>query len=130
MRQLLPTAKELAVLLVPLALIYIVMGAGVRPDVLLNILPQAIIWLMYAVTIVLLYLSLSKSKRIETVRKEFPIRLSKKLYLSFFLILTLTSAVISLIPFRVIISMVFLFIGTAIGAVILVLAVIDILRRR
>ena len=130
MRQLLPTKWELAVLLVPLGLIYLVMGLSIRPESLRNLLPQVIVWLMYAVAIALLYLSLRKSKRIDTASKEFPIRLSKKLYLAFFAILTLTAVAISLIPFRLFIVLVFLLTGTAIGAGILVLSIIDLLRRR
>lgn len=130
MRQMLPTKRELAVLLVPLALIYLVMGLGIRPDVLQNILPQAIVWMMYAGAIVLLYLSLRKSRRVEMPLKDFPARLSKKLYLAFFAVLTLTSAVIGLVPFRMIITVAFLFVGTAVGAAMLVLSVRDILKRR
>ncbi len=129
MRQLLPTKWELAVLLVPLGLIYLAMGLGIRPEVLRDILPQIIVWLMYALAIALLYLSLRKSNRVDKASKEFPVRLSKKLYLAFFAILTLTSAMISLIPFRVYIVLVILFTGTAVGAVMLVLSVIDIIRR-
>lgn len=128
MRQMLPTKKELAVLLVPLALIYVVLGLGIRPDVLRFFLPQAIVWLMYAIAITLLYLSLRKSKRVETAQKEFPVRLSKKLYIAFFLVLTLTSAIISLAPFRMIITVAFLFIGTAIGTVMLAFSIYDILK--
>jgi hypothetical protein len=130
MRQMLPTKRELAVLLVPLALIYLVMGLGIRPDVLQNILPQAIVWLMYAVAVFLLYLSMQKSKHAEMPPKDFPVRLSNKLYLAFFAVLTLTSAVISLIHFRMIITVAFLFTGTAIGTVMLLLSVCDILKRR
>ncbi|MGA9139276.1 MAG: hypothetical protein WBZ29_03570 [Methanocella sp.] len=70
-----------------------------------------------------------KSKRVEIAPKVFPIPLSKKLYLAFFVVLTLTSAAISLVPFRVYIVLVLLFIGTATGAGILALSIIDLLRR-
>jgi hypothetical protein len=85
---------------------------------------------MYAVAIGLLYLSLRKSKRVAIASKEFSIRLSKKLYLAFFAILTLTAVAISLIPFRLFIVLAFLLIGTAIGAGILLLSIVDLLRRR
>ncbi|MGA9139641.1 MAG: hypothetical protein WBZ29_05425 [Methanocella sp.] len=56
MRQLLPSTPELVVLLVPLGFIYLVMGLGIRPETLQNLLPQVIVWLMYGIAIVLLYL--------------------------------------------------------------------------
>jgi hypothetical protein len=130
MRQLLPTTTELAALLVPLLLIYLVMGLGIRPEVLRSLLPQAIVWLMYAVAIILLYLSLRKSKRVDVASRDFPVRLSKKLYFTFFLILTLASAIVSLMPLRVWITVAFLFLGVAIGLATLMLAVRDILKKR
>ncbi|OPY26886.1 MAG: hypothetical protein A4E28_02263 [Methanocella sp. PtaU1.Bin125] len=129
MRQLMPTKRELAVLLVPLALIYLVMGLGFRAEVLFNLWPQAVVWLMYAAAIALLSLSMRKSKRLAIAPAGFPVRLSKELYVGLFCVLILTSAVVSMVPFRLLIVLAFLFIGTIAGAGIFVLSLIDIVKR-
>jgi len=124
-RQLLPTRRELLVLLGWLLLIYVVLGLGVKPETLLKLLPQAIVWLLYAFFLLMLYLSLKKSRRVEPKPQVFPARFSWRLYGAFFLILTSAAALISLVPFRMIITLLFLLIGVCFGTVVLALSVRD-----
>ncbi len=124
-RQLLPSRRELLVLLGWLLLIYVALGLGVRPDTLGHLLPQAIVWLMYAFFGLMLYLSLKKSNGVRLQPADFPARFSWRLYGTFFLALTLAAASISLIPFRVIITMLFLILGVCAGAGMLLLAARD-----
>jgi hypothetical protein len=128
-RQLLPDRREFVVLLAWLSLIYLVFGIGIRPETLRNLLPQVIVWLLYVIFLVLLYFGIKKSKHLEMPGTGFPIRFSWRLYGAFFFLITFVSALISLAPFRVIITMLGLLIGTATGLIMLALAVQDTRKR-
>jgi hypothetical protein len=128
-RQLLPGRREFVVLLLWLLSIYLVFGLGIKPETLRNLLPQLIVWLLYAVFLLLLYLSLKKSKGMNLPSASFPIRFSWRLYGAFFLIITFVSALISLVPFRVIITLIGLFVGTFTGLILLALSVRDLWKK-
>jgi hypothetical protein len=128
-RQLLPTKKEFAVLLGLLLLMYLAMGLAIKPEALLNLLPQAVVWLLYAFFFALFYLSLGKSARARLPAVDFPIRFSWRWFLAFLLILTATSALVSLVPFRMLVTMLFLAIGVSIGVAMMALSVLDAFRR-
>jgi hypothetical protein len=128
-RQLLPTKKEFAVLLGLLLLMYLALGLIIKPEALLNLLPQCIVWLLYAFFFALFYLSLGKSARAGQAVADFPIRFSWRWFLAFLVILTATSALVSLVPFRMLVTMLFLAIGVLIGAAMLALSVLDACRR-
>jgi hypothetical protein len=127
-RQLLPGRREFTVLLAWLLLIYVILGIGVRPDTLRNLLPQAIVWMLYGFFLLMLYLSLKKPGDRAQSQARFPIMFSWRLYGAFFLAMTLVAGLISLVPFRMIITVAFLFAGTAIGLIVLALAVRDTLK--
>lgn len=129
-RQLLPTKKEFAVLLGLLLLMYVILGLGIRPETLGNLLPQVIVWLLYAFFAVLIWLSLKRSARLDLPARDFPIRFTRRWFLAFLMITTFVAALVSLIPFRVYIVLLFLFIGVLTGAFLLALAIRDALRLR
>jgi hypothetical protein len=61
MRSLLPTKRQMAVLMVPLLVIYFVFGVGILPQRIPGIASQAAIWALYGVIFALLYLAIRRS---------------------------------------------------------------------
>ncbi|MCO6041393.1 hypothetical protein [Thermococcus alcaliphilus] len=69
---LLPTLKELRVLIPLLLVYYIVLGLGIKREAIPGLGAQAFIWFLYALTFYLLYRSLKKSRGVEVERIVAP----------------------------------------------------------
>ena len=71
MRELLPQKKGFIILLISLLILYVVLGAGMRPQYLPGLQSQVTIWLIYALIILMLALNLKVSKiKMNMIKKE------------------------------------------------------------
>lgn len=96
LRQLLPSKKEFIVLSVLLITLYIVTGLYLRPEAIPDLMPQLIVWVVYAFLFGLLYLNLKRSRKIKTAvysNVEIPISFLWKPFIIFSLIFFATSAI-------------------------------------
>ncbi len=131
-RQLLPSGKELVVLLALLILLYMIEGAMLRMEFLPGLGPQAIIWGFYAVLLSLLSLSLRRSRKV-ALPGAFgtPVKFSWKAVFALALLFSLATSGITLvfgaargvIPFFIFIG------GGAFGVFFLLLAIRDLLGK-
>jgi len=79
MGELLPDKKEFRLLLIPTALLYLIMGAVMRPEAVPGLVGQALIWLLYALSFFLLWQSLKTGSKLRNgprtpVSEKFPDR--------------------------------------------------------
>ena len=128
LRQLLPSKKEFHRLLFLLIVLYVTMGAVIRPEVLPGLLPQLSIWLIYAALFVLLYLHLKRSGKAaipQTINLPRPVKLKKLVMFS--LIFTFASAIFTAAGVGLVIMVLMWFGGGTLGVFLLVQSIRDLL---
>jgi hypothetical protein len=131
--ELLPTNREFVLLCVLLGLQYVGLGIILRPEAMPGLGPQASIWLLYAVFIACLWLSMRRPRPVSVLElRDPPERSTWKLWLGLAAVLVVTATVsrLALGPGTWLFMIANAVIGVPIGAAVLVLCVVDILRRR
>ncbi len=82
MGELLPGKKEFRQLLIPTALLYLIMGAVMRPEAIPGLIGQGLIWLLYALSFFLLWQSLKPGSKLRNVpRTPVPENLPDRFWL-------------------------------------------------
>ncbi|WP_346765819.1 hypothetical protein [Thermococcus sp. MV5] len=120
MEGLLPTKRELKFLIPVLLLYYGALGFGINPAAIPEIGPQAIIWLLYALTFCLIYRALKRSKREDIERLECELDFYQLFVLS--LIFTISAVLFSILEvqfheLKFIILVVLWLVGSGIGII-------------
>ena len=120
MEGLLPTKRELRFLIPMLLLYYVVLGFGTNRATIPGIGPQAVIWLLYALTFYLIYRALKKSKREDIERVEYELDFYRLFIFS--LIFTISAVLFSILKvqfheLKLIILVVLWLVGSGIGII-------------
>lgn len=125
LRELLPSRRELFILVSLLLILYLLTGVFLRPEALPGIFPQSIIWLMYGGLFALLYLNLKKSSRVSETA-DFLVSFSWKNCILLSLIFTLTSAISTAIHIGILMMASMWIAGSIIGVTLLFRSIKDI----
>lgn len=125
LRELLPSRKELLVLISLLLTLYLVMGIFLRREALPGIFPQLIIWLMYGGLFALLYLHLRKPHPVSETW-DLPFSFSWKTCIFLSLIFTLTSTISTAIHIGILMMAAMWIAGSIIGVSLFVRSIKDV----
>lgn len=129
-RQLLPSGREVPVLITLLLAVYLFGIVFIRPEATPGIGPQLTVWLLYAFFAVLLFFSLRKSIKVVLPRLEFPLQFSWRRYGTALTIVAFIAAAFSLLPpARLFLALLCWFAGIALGFILLASAVRDALTK-
>ena len=100
MVQLLPDKMQFRKLLVLTLVFYVVTGLIIRPELLPGLVPQLVIWLVYGALFLLLYLALKRSRETKYRKRRLDYQWSWKNCWKLALVFTISSAVMSIMPFK------------------------------
>lgn len=123
-RQLLPSKNEFKILLLLLALLYVSMGAVLRPEALPVFSSQAIIWLIYGFLFILLYLNLRKSGTTQILQTQ-ELHFSRNAVIILPMIFIMTSAVFTAAGIGMYMLLLFWFGGGLFGIFMLINSIKD-----